>query len=213
MKQTTSQLILDVALELFSVNGFKAVSMEMIASKVGIKAPSLYKHFSGKNDLFNSIVKLMECSDETSAKTHDVPSESIKNNEKSYKDVDIVSLCKFSKDMFDYWTVNKRQACFRRLLTIEKQKDKNMSILFNQYLCLGPLEYLQDIFRNYPFIEDPEKAALCFYSPMFFLIEAFDSSNDKALIRKRLTDHIDSQCKELLELKDKYERKNGISEK
>ncbi|MGN1281681.1 MAG: TetR/AcrR family transcriptional regulator [Succinivibrio sp.] len=211
-KQSTSERILDVALELFSVYGFKAVSMEMIATGVGIKAPSLYKHYSGKTELFNRIIKLMESSDESSAEKHDVPKDSIKVDEKAYKSVDIESLCEFSKDMFDYWTVNTRQSCFRRLLLIEKNKDENMAKLFNQYLCMGPLEYLEDIFSNYPFVDDPKKAALNFYSPMFFCIEAYDSYNDKSLIRKMAVEHLDLQCTELLALKRRYEHENGICE-
>lgn len=209
-KNSTYQKILDAALELFSENGFKAVSMEMIASRVGIKAPSLYKHFSGKKNLFNTILKQMESSDETEAKSHDVPSDSIKEDESAYKSVDIVSLCEFSKNMYDYWTVNKRQSCFRRLLMLEKLKDQNMAMLFNKYLCLGPLEYIEDIFKNYPFLDDPKKAALEFYSPLFLGLEAYDLSVDKALIRQRVIDHIDGQCKQLLSKKENFESKNGI---
>ena len=41
----TKERILEEALSLFSKKGFKAVTVEEIAQKVGIKAPSLYKHY------------------------------------------------------------------------------------------------------------------------------------------------------------------------
>jgi len=39
------------ALTLFAENGYDGTSVEQIASIVGIKAPSLYKHFKGKEDI------------------------------------------------------------------------------------------------------------------------------------------------------------------
>lgn len=55
-KEDTKQRILDEALRLFSQSGYDAVSVERIASAVGIKAPSLYKHFKSKQDIFDAIV-------------------------------------------------------------------------------------------------------------------------------------------------------------
>ena len=58
MKQEdTKQKILDKALELFSAQGYDAVSVGEIAKAVGIKAPSLYNHFSSKRAIFDAIVE------------------------------------------------------------------------------------------------------------------------------------------------------------
>lgn len=58
MKQEdTKKKILDKALELFSQRGYDAVSVGEIAAAVGIKAPSLYNHFSGKQAIFEAIVE------------------------------------------------------------------------------------------------------------------------------------------------------------
>lgn len=42
--------------EAFSAQGYHAVSMETIAAKVGVSAPALYRHYSGKYDLFREAV-------------------------------------------------------------------------------------------------------------------------------------------------------------
>lgn len=42
--------------EAFSAQGYYAVSMETIAAKVGVSAPALYRHYSGKYDLFRAAV-------------------------------------------------------------------------------------------------------------------------------------------------------------
>ena len=44
---STKERILDAALSLFAENGFDGTSVEQIAQAVGIKAPSLYKHYKG----------------------------------------------------------------------------------------------------------------------------------------------------------------------
>ena len=43
--ETTKQRILTEAVKLFSKEGYEAVSVDQIAKAVGIKAPSLYKHY------------------------------------------------------------------------------------------------------------------------------------------------------------------------
>ncbi|MGN0354257.1 MAG: TetR/AcrR family transcriptional regulator [Muricoprocola sp.] len=51
----TKQKILLESLRLFSQRGYDAVSVEQIAVAVGIKAPSLYKHYKSKKDIFHAI--------------------------------------------------------------------------------------------------------------------------------------------------------------
>ena len=59
MKQEdTKRRILDQALELFAARGYDAVSMGDIGRAVGIKAPSLYNHFPGKQAIFEAIVEV-----------------------------------------------------------------------------------------------------------------------------------------------------------
>lgn len=57
---STKEKILETALTLFAQNGFNGTSVEQIAQDVGIKAPSLYKHFKGKEDILNSLIDAAE---------------------------------------------------------------------------------------------------------------------------------------------------------
>lgn len=52
----TKDKILEEALTLFSENGYDGTGVEQIAEKVGVKAPSLYKHFKGKEDIMNALI-------------------------------------------------------------------------------------------------------------------------------------------------------------
>lgn len=57
---TTRQRALEAALELFSRRGYQAVSMGDIAGALGIKAPSLYKYFRGKEELYAALYPQLE---------------------------------------------------------------------------------------------------------------------------------------------------------
>lgn len=56
----TKQKILDESLTLFSTKGYHSVSVQEIAKAVGIKAPSLYKHYESKQHIFDAIFREME---------------------------------------------------------------------------------------------------------------------------------------------------------
>ena len=57
---STKEKILDAALTLFAENGYDGTSVEQIANIVGIKAPSLYKHYKGKEDILNALLDSAE---------------------------------------------------------------------------------------------------------------------------------------------------------
>ncbi len=57
---TTKEKILRTALELFSTKGFESTGVDEIAEAIGIKGPSIYKHFKGKQDIFDSIIESFE---------------------------------------------------------------------------------------------------------------------------------------------------------
>ena len=53
---STRERIIEEALTLFAENGYDGTGVERIAQSVGIKAPSLYKQFKGKEDILNAII-------------------------------------------------------------------------------------------------------------------------------------------------------------
>lgn len=55
----TKELILLATLELASEKGLGAISLSQIAKKVGIQKPSLYNHFSSKEDLIQQLYEYL----------------------------------------------------------------------------------------------------------------------------------------------------------
>ena len=55
-KSSTREEILEVALDLFSVNGYEATSISQLADAVGLRKASLYSHFANKQDILETVV-------------------------------------------------------------------------------------------------------------------------------------------------------------
>ena len=170
--QNTKQKILTESVKLFAKEGYEAVTVEEIAAAVGIKAPSLYKHYKGKRDIFDSVLKEMERRDAEGAENCSVPQDTIDNTPEAYNDVSVLDFIRYCKQQFRYWTEDEFAASFRRMLTVEQYKNEEMNRLYHQYLGAGPLGYSADILGSM-------EKALAFYAPMYLLYGIYDNSNEK----------------------------------
>lgn len=196
MKQVdTKQRILSESLRLFSENGYDAVSVAEIASAVGIKAPSLYKHYKSKMDIFDSILKKMSEADGFYDDENDMP-----NVDDDYNDVSLESIKTFSVAMFKHWTDDEFAARFRRMLSLERFKNSEMAELYKSYISSGPLDYMKEVFAGMNYSEnDAGQLALSFYGPMFMLYTVYDESENKKEIVSQAEMHINKFIDDLRE--------------
>ena len=175
----TKERILEAALALFAREGYAGVSMADIAGELGITKGALYRHFAGKRDIFESILRRMEQMDGENAANHDVPAEPIDQDAAAYGDTEIESILAYSETMFRYWTEDPFASAFRRMLTLEQYRDCEMARLYSQYITGGPLKYMADLFREMTLRgcwkeNDPMQLALEFYGPMTLLMAVAD---------------------------------------
>lgn len=196
MKQVdTKQRILSESLRLFSENGYDAVSVAEIASAVGIKAPSLYKHYKSKRDIFDSILKKMNEADGFYADENDMP-----NVDDDYNNVSLESIKTFSVAMFKHWTDDEFAARFRRMLSLERFKNSEMAELYKSYISSGPLDYMKEVFAGMNYSKnDAGQLALSFYGPMFMLYTVYDESENKKEIVSQAEMHINKFIDDLRE--------------
>lgn len=190
----TKEKILETALTLFAREGFAGTSMADIAGELGITKGALYRHYAGKRDIFESILRRMEERDAENAERHDVPVELIEQGASAYGDTEIDSVIAYSEAMFRYWTEDAFASAFRRMLTLEQYRDCEMARLYSQYITGGPLKYMADLFREMTARgcwkeNDPMQLALEFYGPMTLLMavaDGPDGGNAVELLRAHL---------------------------
>lgn len=189
-QEDTKGRILSAALELFSKRGYEAVTVEQIAQTVGIKAPSLYKHFKSKRDIFDSIVCRMEQTDALRAREFGLPEAAPDEMAEEYRQASMRQLIDFSKAQFTYWTEDDFSSNFRKLLTLEQYRDPDMQKLYQQYLSAGPLSYVADLFKSWQ-IDAPEQKAAEFFAPMFLMYSLYDGGIAKETLEQALNAHFD----------------------
>ena len=182
--ETTKQRILTEAVKLFSKEGYEAVSVDQIAKAVGIKAPSLYKHYKSKRDIFDSVLRIMERRDGERATACSLPEGTAEAMPEAYDRSSIEDLIAFSKQQFRYWTEDEFASSFRKMLTVEQYRSEEMNSLYHQYLGAGPLKYTADLLGS-------EEEALLFYGPMYLLYSVYDGAGNKAAVHTLLDAHLE----------------------
>lgn len=192
---TTKEKILLESLNLFSQNGYVAVSVSKIADAVGITKGALYKHYKNKRDIFDSIVERMAKHDAIQAQKDDFTDGTIDKQKNDYQKASMSQIIKFSLSQFEYWTEDDFASSFRKMLTLEQFHSKEMSKLYQLYLVAGPIGYVEDLFSEIK-IREPYKKAVEIYAPMFFYYSMYDGAEDKNDIKKAWKNYINDICKE-----------------
>lgn len=209
--ETTKQKILTEALKLFSQNGYEAVSVEQIANAVGIKAPSLYKHYKGKRDIFDHILQRMNEMDLERAKKYEMPEGDLNKIASAYCETPIEKIKTYSISLFLHWTEEEFSGNFRKMLTLEQYRNPEMSQLYQQYLSGGPLQYMARLFGSMTGeTNDSMQIALEFYGPIFLLYSAYDGADNKEIIIAALKQHIDRFSQQLDNAMPKESAKNDV---
>ncbi len=192
MSGETKAKIPEVALKLFSQNGYLGTSMNDIAAQLGITKPALYKHYASKREILKSIVKRMSDMDYERAEEYDMPETEPNGFADAYMKTPIEKIRAYSIAQFRHWTEEPFPARFRKMITLEQYRDTEMAKLYQNYLATGPTEYMAAIFRK---MTDSDGAAmqsaLDFYGPMYLLYSVYDGADDKAAVIKLLEEHID----------------------
>lgn len=183
MKSTKEKILIE-ALTLFSENGYESVSVNQIALAVGIKAPSLYKHYKNKKDIFNAIILNMQNRYLEFAKGLEMNGILPEQDRERFINISEIELINLGKSMFLYFLHDEFQSKFRKMLTIEQFKNKELAKEYIKQYFDDSLTYQQFIFKmlsqqNVLIDEDPSIIALHFYGPIYFLISLCDACPER----------------------------------
>ena len=192
MAGDTKERILETALELFAQSGYLGTSMSDIAEKLGITKGALYKHYTSKQEILDSIVEQMNKMDYERAKAYEMPEAEPDGFAEAYLHAPIAKIRAYGMAQFDHWTKERFSSKFRKMLTLEQYRDPKLAQLYHDYLATGPTEYMAAIFRKLTDSDDTAiQLALEFYGPMFLLYSVYDGAEEKERIAPQLRAHID----------------------
>lgn len=193
--KTTKEDILFSSLKLFAERGFEAVSTSMIASEIGITKGALYRHFENKQAIFDEIIQRMFELDEKQANENHVPAKKYEDDKEAYQNTVLKDLCAFQIEQFIFWTENEFARLFRRMITIEQYRSKEMRKLYQDVICLGPVRYIEDLFKemikNRQLNEDadsigPFNLAILFFAPLQLSVQLYDGGADSRELKENL---------------------------
>lgn len=181
---TTKERILEEALKLFAERGYSEVYVAQIAEAVGIKAPSLYKHYKSKQDIFNAILDEMQKRYEKQTSAMQMDGADAAADEKAFAGISEDMLVQMGTKLFLYFLKDHYVCRFRKMLTIEQFHNRELAALYTQQYVDEPLSYqsaLLALLAQSGAIrqECADITALHFYAPIYLLLTLCDRQPER----------------------------------
>ena len=193
---TTKERILDEALTLFSEKGYANVFVGDIADRVGIKAPSLYKHYKSKKAIFDAIIEEMNRRFEEQAKAMQINGTDAVADAGIYKNLSEDQLLKLGREFFLYYLHDDYNRKFRKMLTLEQFHDTDLAKVYSKLYVDDPLSYQGMLFGFMVMAgvlqtDNVQVMTLHFYSPIYFMLTICDREPEREPeMLKLLDEHI-----------------------
>lgn len=139
-EKNTRELIMQEALDLFAAKGYAAVSMRDIAAAVGIRASSIYHHFSGKQELFEALIqKANGVKDSLQAVFLNAFSKAGEVGEEAFVQAGVFFLTGYFQ--------NPHVAPLLRVLECERFHNEDAAKAWHELLISAPLEHETNVFQ------------------------------------------------------------------
>lgn len=185
----TKQRILDEALTLFSEKGYANVFVGEIADRVGIKAPSLYKHYKNKRAIFDAIIDEMNSRFAEQAKALNINGTDASADSEIYRNMSEDNLLVLGRQLFLYYLHDDYNKRFRKMLTVEQFNNKELADIYTKLYVDDPLSYQSMLLgmvasAGLLHTDNVEIMTLHFYAPIYYLLTICDrdpSREPKAL--------------------------------
>ena len=187
--RSTREALLDAALDQFSRKGFGGTSIRDLAGAVGIRASSVYKHFSSKQAILDALIERAD--ERLGSVAADLGTTFAAGGDAAdaatvYRGASEETLLAIARGMLDTVLHDPRLALLRRLLTVEQYREADAAARYHDYFIVRPLAFQTELFRSLlatgDFREglDPEQVALAFFGPVHLLIGLAESDEQRA---------------------------------
>ena len=166
----TKDLILAEALKLFSAKGYDSVTVAMIAENCSIKAPSLYKHYKSKREIFDAVY-------EKALNKYDSFISSIKINEDEITSLNSDILFSKLKAVIRFFTHDEEIVMLRKLMKLSN--DSNIRAAYSERFFDFVINYHKRLFdklikEQLMIAEDSLSLAMLYDSPLLVIIDELD---------------------------------------
>lgn len=184
MENTRDRIIME-SMELFSRRGYAGTSTKSIADAVGIKDSSLYKHFSSKKEIFDTIVTMAEKRMGQLSEALELPDGSnVSDMAARYADLTAEDFVGFCRKVFLFYLEDEMVSRFWRMAMIEQYRNRDISAVLHELFMENSIAYQTRVFAR--LIEagtlsgaEPETMAVEFYSTTFFLLCKYNGRPEK----------------------------------
>lgn len=194
--ENTKEKILSQALRLFSEYGYEAVSVDRISKAVGIKAPSLYKHYKSKQSIFDAIFDEMKKRYDAQTELMSIHIANPPQDDGRYSKISTEALVSQVQELIRYSLHDEYVSRFRRMMTIEQFRSPEISALYTERYVNRILEYHEKLFEGLVAAgvlkgENTHSMALQYVSPVLLLLSICDRQpefEEKAM--KEIENHV-----------------------
>mgnify|MGYP002673733771 FL=1 len=163
---STKEKILEISLDMFSKQGYTAVSIRDICKQVGIKESSVYYHFKNKQSIFDELLNRFA---ETANSIMSQLENGLIDGQNSFSDgINTVARYFFEQYLMDAFC-NK----VMRIMLIEQFNNDDVRKLYQEWLLDKPLNFQSKIFSALISMGvipngDSKYLAIKYYSPIYF---------------------------------------------
>lgn len=188
----TKDKIMYEALKLFAQKGYSDVYVKDIAMMVGIKAPSLYKHFKSKQEIFENCIEIFYKKMNEKRDILLLPRNS--NNSDMYLNKKREDIIEISKELFEFYILDEIASNFRKMLIIDRYRESQINDLYEKIFLNEPIKYQTQVFSQ---LIPPKKLkstsaediAKIFYSQIYFLLQKYDCKKESLEDGKKELEH------------------------
>ena len=184
-KLSTKEKILFSALDLFAEKGYDGVGVDLIASRVGIKGPSLYRYFKGKEEILATLVLMVD----KEYDSHFGPNGDLDAMPKTLDE-----LIAQARESILFTMHNPMLIKVRRILSMEQFRNEQLAKKATKHSFLDKQRMYEAFFTK--LIEegqmkkdDPNLLALEFVSPLTLILQVVDRQPDKEKEMIELMNH------------------------
>ena len=184
----TKERILYAALDLISEKGYDGVGVDLIAENAGLKGPSLYRHYKGKEDIFHSLIDMVE--------SHYIEGFGFKNTQEGFPE-SMDDLIESAMGRIQFTMHDDVIRKTRRILAMEQFRSERMAELTTRYHLENQQEFYADIFaemmeKGVLKQDDPKYLALEFVAPVTLLIHIYDRQPEReAEVLEKIRKHFE----------------------